>query len=95
SYPPRNWTHVERTTFSDDKAVEAISDVAEAGCERINQILEFVLAQDLNSMAGIQATMAHLRSQCNLLAQDSKDPAVIHKCQQMLRNLLNTSYLAS
>ncbi|MEZ0370693.1 MAG: sulfotransferase domain-containing protein, partial [Candidatus Sericytochromatia bacterium] len=23
SYPPRNWTHVERTTFSDDKAVEA------------------------------------------------------------------------
>jgi hypothetical protein len=82
SFPKRNWTHIERTTLSRDDVVQAISDVAEDGCEKVNRLYAKALEADSCGAAAREALVKSLRQDCMaLLAEvgDARAPALCEK----------------
>ncbi|HEY1735522.1 MAG TPA: sulfotransferase domain-containing protein [Methylovirgula sp.] len=81
SFPKRDWTHVERSTFTRDDVVEAVSDVAEDGCAKINRIYSKILEADLNDVEGKNALVKAVRSDCIDLMSDISDVRGLALCE--------------
>ncbi len=91
SFPKRNWTHVERTTLSRDDVVEAISDVAEDGCEKVNRLYAKALEADSCSTAAQQALVKELRQNCMGLMTEIKDSRGVPLCEKTFNALGSVS----
>ena len=85
SFPKRNWTHIERTTLSRDDVVQAISDVAEDGCEKVNRLYAKALEADLGGTVARQALVKSLSQDCIGLMAEIGDFRGLALCERDLR----------
>ncbi len=87
SFPKRNWTQVERSAFSRDDVVEAISDTAENGCEKLNRLFNIILETE-NALSGITQRFVHsLRNEWLKLMAEVQDPEGIWLCERTFKSL--------
>jgi hypothetical protein len=82
SFSKRNWTQVERSTMSRDDVVEAISDVAEDGCEKVNRLYVKALEADSGNAAVRQALVKDLRQDCMGLMAEVANPLRLTLCEK-------------
>lgn len=74
SLPKRDWTHVERTTVKNHAVVEEVSDAAEDGCTKVNQVfLEWIAAGPEQPITP-GSTLANLENQFLALSREIQDP---------------------
>lgn len=82
SFPKRDWTHVERSTLRRDDIVEAVSDVAEESCEKINRIFAKVLGADLTQAAAAHDVARSIRDDCLDLMLEIDDVRGVGYCDK-------------
>jgi hypothetical protein len=87
SFPKRNWTQVERSTLSRDDVVEAISDTAEDGCEKVNRLYARVLEADLDDAGDTRALIASVRDDCVALMAEIEDVRGLALCEEAFSGL--------
>ena len=87
SFPKRNWTQVERSTFSRNDIVESVSDTAEDGCEKVNRVYTMALEADVNESVMARGLLDALRKQCLDLMAEIEDPQGIFLCEQKFKSL--------
>jgi len=89
SFPKREWTHVERSTFSNDNVVSAVSDVAEEGCKKLNTLYNTVLKTVPNGSATEYPLLKFLRQECLALMAEIEDAEGIWLCDQAFNSFEN------
>jgi hypothetical protein len=92
SFPKKQWTHVERSTLSDDDIVESVSAVAEAACDRVNNILLEAINAEIKSKGDIHKLIVSLEQRCLELVQEFGEVQSEHFCKskfQLLNSHLN------
>jgi hypothetical protein len=87
SLPRRKWTHVERSTVSQDALVEAVSDTAEEVCEKINNLLLEVLATRIESRAEAEDTLNNLEKEWIDLMGEIPDGRGLALCSRLNESL--------
>ena len=87
SFPKKQWTHVERSTFSDDSVVEDVSETAEQACSKINNILLEMVNSNLNGKQSFQTLVRSLDKRCSELIQDCADVSVQSLHNQIFQSL--------
>lgn len=83
SYPARTWTKIERTTLTEDKVVEAISDTAEECCGKINQLLYQVLEAQVETPADARACMRRMEKEWTRLMGEIVDARGLALCSRV------------
>jgi hypothetical protein len=86
SLPKREWTQVERTTLSRDDVVEAISDVAEESCEKVNRIYTKVLDAE-NGSDDVTSLLSSVRDDCVALMSEIADVRGLALCDDAFADL--------
>lgn len=87
SFPKRQWTHVERSTLSDDAIVEAISDTAEESCDKINQLFAEVIHTNLADKGSVSNFVRSFEKKCLELIQDTSNGQVQARHHQIFETL--------
>ena len=87
SFPRRKWTHIERSTLSQDEIVETVSDTAEEACDKINILLFEVIKTDLSSKDAALRLVRSADKWCAKRLKEISDPQgkVLH--QQVFNHL--------
>ena len=88
SFPPKKWTHVERSTIDDDSVVVGISDAVEDACCKINELIERGASVDLRDRAAARAEVARLQRDSAAMVRDCGSPQVT-QLQQHLFSAIN------
>ena len=70
SLPKQKWTHVERTTVKNHKVVEAVSEVAECGCAKVNDIFQSWINVRHSETGELENVWNDLKKRCDDLAFD-------------------------
>ena len=70
SLPKQEWTHVERTTVKNQKVVEAVSQIAEQGCAKVNNIFQSWIDVRNAEARELEKVWADLEKRCDDLALD-------------------------
>ena len=87
SLPRRKWTHVERSTVSQDALVKAVSDTAEECCEKINNLLLEVQATRIESRAEAEDTLNNLEKEWIDLMGEIPDGRGLALCRRLNESL--------
>ena len=70
SLPEQEWTHVERTTVKNQKVVEAVSQIAEQGCAKVNNIFQSWIDVRNAEARELEKVWIDLEKRCDDLALD-------------------------
>jgi hypothetical protein len=85
SFPKREWTHIERTTLSRDDVVEAISDVAEDACEKVNRLYGRIIEADSVRGEPPTALVASVREECVDMMAEIADVRGLALCDKAFK----------
>ena len=81
SFCKRKWTQVERSTFVRDDVVAALSDTAEDGCEKINEIFGLFLRETDRESPITPELLRRLKQKFLDLMSDVPDPQGVCICE--------------
>jgi len=87
SLPRQKWTHVERTTVKDHKVVEAVSEVAEDGCAKVNDIFQSWINVRHSEGGELERVWNDLHKRCDQLAFDINSQQFLEIIKEQFREI--------